>query len=108
MLIALLLFQGTKMSKRLTVDQHQMLEDLTGKQYTRYGISRKSYRHAWETRKLGSPDKITRGEDKREELINSYKKRGLTSEQARAELVSLGESVISILILLLNYDSRDP
>lgn len=95
------------MTKPLTTEQHQLLEDLTGKQYTRSGIPRKIPRSLRQTLKLGLVDRNYQKAQARHQVINQIKKAnpGYDSDQIQQQALAQGHEITKLHIMLASICS---
>jgi hypothetical protein len=95
------------MTKRLTSEQHQMLEDLTGEQYTIFGVKRKMRRLSNETRRLGLVDNQTILEDKINVIITECHNHGIyDSDEVISYLADMGIPSPRIAYLIFSISSK--
>lgn len=90
------------MTKPLTTEQHQMLEDLTGKQYTRFGTPRKIPRSLEQTIKMGLYDRTYEQQQATTRLINKIKQQnpGYNYDQIKQQALLQGHQISKIQIML--------
>ena len=72
--------------KRLTTHQHQMLEDLTGQEYTVYGVLRKNKRSGWQTEALGLTNTAIESAKRQKQILNKCTEQRMDENQAFIEL----------------------